>query len=141
MKKLISALAVLAFSQMTFAEPQTAIGLSAPALEKSYNCTVLILADDLKEYAEFPFVVGGASQEGSHGGEPKVFTAENHTVTVLANGRWLGISWSRGGELVSETLTARSDDNLGSQALIVYNPKNLNEQVDIVCDLILPETK
>lgn len=133
MKKIIFSLFILGCCSFTQFSSAETVKKPLPT-KKTYSCTVLVIADDLKEVGEFHFTMDAVADE-SHGGSPKVFSIEKHQITVLTTGRWMAISWSRSGELLSETVTARSDDNAGSQVLIVYNPKNTNEQVSLGCDL------
>ncbi len=101
---------------------------------KNYSCTVIVVADDLTDGSmEKTFDVLGSS--ASHGGNEILFEAENHEVTLLSNGKWMGISWKRDGELLAETVVARSDENQASQTMIVYNPANVDEQVSLSCSL------
>lgn len=100
---------------------------------KDYNCAIRVFSSDLpKGYAEALFTapVRGAS---SHGGDSFDFTFQKHSVSVLANGRWMGISWARDGVLISQTLMARGSDNQDSLVVMAYDPKNLEEYASLDC--------
>ena len=101
-----------------------------PAL---YNCQVIIVAKDIKDGAvDFHFEAVGPSNE-SHGGKEYEFTSGVHKVVVLSNARWMGLSWWRGQDIITEVLTVRADDRMAHQVLMAYNPKDQEEQASLDC--------
>ena len=98
-----------------------------------YDCQVIVVAKDIVDGSvTFKYEVT-PDNDGSHGGVEFPFSSGPHKVSVLSNGRWLGISWWRNDTLVSEAVFARSEENMGSQALIIYNPADQEEQASVDC--------
>lgn len=109
---------------------------SAPTNEiLSYDCRVAIFADDLptSSFAESYFSVP-VSAGRSHGGEPHVFEVGDHTVAVIADGKWRGVTWTRKNKTIANVVTAGQELIQGSAALIVQNPENNNEEVHLSCE-------
>lgn len=97
----------------------------------SYGCTVIIVADDLVYEKDFTAVNRG----GTHGGEEYTFREGNHEVTLLADGKWQGISWWHKGQLISESISVLQTTYSQSRVMIAYNPKNTGEQVSVNCQI------
>ena len=55
-------------------------------------------------------------------------------VIVMADAKWLGISWHQSGQLIAESVTLIRDIVSMPRALIIYNPKNTDEQVSLDCE-------
>lgn len=100
---------------------------------KPYDCHAAIIAKDVKQgAAEFRFEAPVLNQS-THGGPAHEFAADGHRIYVVASGKWRAISWWRGQELVAETVTASKSFLISGHTLIVYNPKDTNEQAYLVC--------
>jgi hypothetical protein len=114
-------------------------GGQTPSLVR-YSCHVMILSKDLENgSAEFNYEVTlngeSASSNGPHGGAEYPFAAKNHKLSVMSNARWLGMGWWKNDEQIAQALTVRADDNKNSQVIILYNPKDVEEQASIDCTL------
>lgn len=107
--------------------------LITPPPPESYHCHIIVFADDLKDgYVEQNFVaVAQATQ--THGGQQYIFTLDKYKVSLLANDRWMGISWSKGQELIGETVFLRTQLSQEAQVLMLFNPKNSNEYASLDC--------
>ena len=136
MKLTIIHVAMVVFGMMMALSAQADVGDApvTPVLTPIfYDCQVIIVAKDVVDGSvTFKYQVT-PQNNGSHGGIEYPFASGNHKVSVLSNGRWLGISWWRSDVLVAETVFARSEDNMGSEALIIYNPADQEEQVSVDC--------
>jgi hypothetical protein len=98
-----------------------------------YDCQVVLVAKDVPAGGQvFKYEVT-TENLGNHGGREFPFAAGEHRISALSNGRWLGISWWRGEELLGQTIYARNEANQGSEALVVYNVKDQEEQVSLDC--------
>lgn len=102
---------------------------------KSYNCRVVVIAQDLlpagSETKEF---TRAAVSAGSHGGTETEVKMGDHDVSVLADGKWRAISWHYKGKMVAETVTAQVNPITDNATMIVYNPQNIEEMVTLTCD-------
>ena len=115
------------------------LGLCLPAYSfaqssiSQLSCRVGVIHSDFKDgYAEATFLMDVVARTG-HGGESKAFAFQNHHVEVLADGKWLGISWWRNEKLVAESVTVVSVLAEQSRVLIAYNPENQEQQVALDC--------
>lgn len=99
-----------------------------------YECDVRVIAKDLPNGFAETKITRPLISDQSHGGTPYEFKAGDHSVNVLADGKWRGISWWRGGQLIAEALTAGVQPHKGNSVFIVYNPANQEEQVQLGCD-------
>ncbi len=93
------------------------------------ECEVLVITGE--EFLEQKFEAPMASQ--GHGGPEQTVKGEVNEVTTMADGKWLGISWRKNGELIAESINLIRDMISQPRVLIVYNPKNVDEQVSINC--------
>lgn len=93
------------------------------------DCQVQIITD--QEYVINDLVV---PLEGPGHGAPEVeVMGEFNQVTAMADGQWLGLRWEQSGVLVAESLNVLRDVVTQPRTMIVYNPKNTEEQVSISC--------
>jgi hypothetical protein len=102
-----------------------------------FDCYIIGIIDDGRNGSfEFDFTVDLNKQGGgTHGGDERVFNYEKDEVVVIANDRWLGLAWWRGGRKLGETVNLQTDLSTQSRVLILMNPENDNERVSITCDL------
>lgn len=110
-------------------------GVNADAAEETrIRCDFMILAQDLEGgSAETSFTKVILVKE-THGGEPLVVEAKPYEVAVILDSNWRGLSWSKNGEVIAEAIFATSKSIEMPTTLILYNPKNSEEQVNISCD-------
>lgn len=110
--------------------------VKAPVAEQTYKCRAFISHPGIpKGMAEhlFQVPVKGTS---SHGGEPIEFMDGNQKLTVLADGKWLGISWWIGEKRIAETVTVIGNATTEPRVLIAYDPENPGEnQASLDCNL------
>lgn len=99
--------------------------LSVQALE----CNVIIVTD--QEVVEGSFEAPIKSQ--GHNVPEQTVEGKINKVSAMADGKWLGISWSQNEELIAESINLIRDSISQPRVLIVYNPKNVDEQVSIDC--------
>lgn len=122
--RLLSAVSLIVLPVVAFAAK-----VVTPA---AYDCRLAIIANDIpNSVAEFNYRAEASGQ--AHGGKTYSFSSQGHKVAVLSDSRWLGVTWERNGKTIASTVTARAEDNQSSQALIVYNPSDENEQVALSC--------
>ena len=80
-----------------------------------------------KEGVALPLAVMG------HGGEPFEVKGEQNEVIFNADGRWLGVDWYQNGEPIAHALFLLSEIIETPRVMLVFNPKNLEEQVSLNC--------
>lgn len=119
------------------------LSLSAPVLNPpqppspptTLDCTVRVVADDIKEGSgEAKFNTPIVSHE-THGGEQRKFTFAPYDVMVLADGKWLGISWWRGEDLIAEGVFVIGNPSKESRVAVFYDPKDRSKMVSLDCNL------
>jgi hypothetical protein len=98
---------------------------------KPYDCFATIVAKD--GIHEFKFKAPVVSESG-HGGTPFEFHEGEHTLGVIADGKWRGISWFRGDVRVVESVTVSKSFLQSGHVLIAYNPADTDEQAYVVCN-------
>ena len=84
-----------------------------------------------EEFLEQKFEAPNGSQ--GHGGPEQNVKGKVNEVITMADGKWLGISWWKNGELIAESINLIRDVIAQPRVLIVYNPKNVEEQVSLDC--------
>ena len=97
-----------------------------------YDCAVRVFAKDLPsgmQEATFERPLQG----GTHGGEAAHFEFGRHVVEVLVDSKWRNVTWWIGGKLTAATVSAKSDIVTGYDTVILYNPANTDEEVDVAC--------
>jgi hypothetical protein len=103
-------------------------------MTEPYKCRLAVIHPGIPEgFKEFLFTV---AEQGSevHGGKPLEFKAGNQTVILLADGKWLAISWWIDEKLVAESVTVVGSFTKEPRALIVYDPADHeNNQVALDC--------
>lgn len=73
-------------------------------------------------------------EAGSHGGEPLVFDAGGgYSVELIVDGKWMGIHWTKGSEVVARGLFAWNVGDVEHRVAILYGPKNLSDNVALSC--------
>lgn len=138
MKHLITVLALL-FTQQSVAvgttEKMQVIPISPkllthpPTTGTTISCTVIVITE--AETFEKKFKANVVSQ--GHNVPEVVVEGKHTTVTAMADGKWLGLSWSINGELVAESINLIRDAIEQPRVLIQYNPKNVAEQISLDC--------
>lgn len=121
---------VLMFSGATLASPLDEVFQPA-----QHECFIIGLLDNDENHGfDFDFVipVGGPSR-GSHGGSNRVFEYKDHKVVVVADGKWMGITWWKGAQKLGEAVTVTTNAEILSRVLIVVNTTNDNERVSLTC--------
>ena len=117
----------LLFFAMTSARAATMI--------TSYECTIRVLAKDLLPSGAAEITVTRPYQSPqSHGGTPYEWSIGAHKIGIVADAKWRGIIWQREGEDVAQVLTAGTEPITGNSVMILSNPKDLEEAVQLVCD-------
>lgn len=105
----------------------------APKEPSFYACTIMIFAADLPNgFAEKKFEAPVAAS-GPHGGDTFDFPIENYSVSLFANGRWLGISWFKGTEMITQSIFLRQFNSWEAQVLMAFNPKDTEEYASLDC--------
>lgn len=104
-----------------------ALLVSSKAL--ALNCEILVITD--KEFLEK--TITAPMEAVGHGAPEYHLKGESNEVTVMADGQWLGIRWSQNGEVIAETLNVLKTPVNQPRTLLVYNPKNTDEQASISC--------
>lgn len=105
----------------------TTLLLSQAAL--ALECHITVVTD--KETLENTFTA--LEQSAGHGAAGPAINGQFNRVEVKADGMWLGINWTQDGELVAESISVIGSSSEKARVLIVYNPKNNNEQVSLDC--------
>ncbi len=96
---------------------------------QAIQCEVIFITQEVTTSETFP--VSSSSQ--GHDVPEMTFTAQNHEVTAMADGKWLGLSWRKDTVLVAESISLIRDVTTQPRVLIMYNPANVDEQVSINC--------
>lgn len=110
------------------------IGTASAEVPNFYSCRVILVAKDISGgVAEKPFTT--MADSGSHGGGGFEFAFEKHKVGILADAKWMAISWMRDGKNVSQATFSSSVANSGAQVLILANPADVDEQVSLDCNV------
>lgn len=101
--------------------------------ELTYKCELTIAAADLGTTGGvFNFTAPITS--GSHGGTPKLFKEGVHTVQVIADAQWMGVSWSRAGTKIAEAVFVLAPmDRTLARVGILYDPSDSGDQVSLNC--------
>ncbi len=96
---------------------------------QALDCEILLVTEDefLEMNIEAPMEAAG------HGAPEYELKGDSNIVTAMADGQWLGIRWTKKGEVVAETLTVLKTPVNQPRTLLVYNPKNTDEQASISC--------
>jgi len=132
-KRLLAIVGVLGVSMLaaSSSSAQTSDGLTEPSF---YSCMIVIFAKDLANghYAEQKFQAPVAASS-SHGGDSFDFELEHYKVSLLTNGRWMGISWFRGEQLITQSIFLRQFNSWEAQVLMAFNPANLEEYASLDC--------
>lgn len=110
---------------------------ATPTAVDGYSCEITVIAKDLPApgYASIKLQRPAKSSQ-SHGGAPYEFAVGTHKIGILADGRWRGLIWQHDGKDVAQVLTAGTEQILGNQVMILYNPADTGEMVNLVCDPI-----
>lgn len=96
------------------------------------ECTVRVIAEDIQAgYGEATFEV--PLNGGGHGGEERTYSFAPYEVTTIADGKWMGLSWWRGEELIAEGIFVVTAANIEARVAIMYDPKNRENQVAMDC--------
>jgi hypothetical protein len=107
------------------------ITLHVPEAPVFYQCSVIVVASDLPQAAEFSFV---SSTTGAHGGEAQDFKQGAHEVSVQVDGQWLNLDWSRGGKLVaSGQFVVGPVDKPAFKVGILFDPNSPGDQAAVSC--------
>ena len=97
-----------------------------------YECTARLFAKDLPNgLSEVTFAA--PIDGGSHGGEEKSFTFGEHQISILVDGKWRNLTWYFQGALVAGVVSAGGDVIAGHHAVILYNPKDPDEELALSC--------
>lgn len=122
----------LAYSPLTLAAGIDVRGAPAPEI---YNCQVVVAAEDVNEGGTFTFTVSNSDE--SHGGPSTDFTVGNHTISVMANRQWLGLSWMKSGKKIAEgVFVLGAGEKAANRVAILYDPTDSGDQVSLGCDLV-----
>ena len=117
----------------------TLFGLSAHAQveelfkEVVFVCTIVTITntgDDLD--ASFRW----SSQDpsgGGHGGGERVFKQGNDEIVAIGDDVWMGVAWWRSGKKLGEAVTVITERNADSRVLLLMNPNNDEERVQMDC--------
>ncbi len=101
---------------------------------KGFKCEVLLVAKDLEKGTVWGPSFNAPVRDGGHGGGIEEFAIHAHKVTVTADGKWRGISWRRGNQLIAETVSATAGIFDGSMTTMLHNPKDTEEYTALVCN-------
>ncbi len=93
------------------------------------TCNALIVTDS--EFVEKSYEAPDSSK--GHDVPEIIVKGEQNELTVMADGKWLGMSWRQNGELIAESVNLIRVEITQPRVLIMYNPKNTNEQVSLDC--------
>lgn len=97
------------------------------------HCEVIVVAKDLSlNEGQVTFDVPFRADK-SHGGDPLEFQFRDHKVSVLADGRWLGLNWSLRDQLLAEGVTVIGNPTEEARVLMLYNPADQDESASINC--------
>lgn len=134
MKHIFSTLLIALLPSLVGAQtlkPQTVDTQGSTAV--TYVCEVILVASDVPADGgiwKFQTEV----KEGSHGGDPRVFSSGTHEVHVIADGTWLGLSWFRNERKVAESLFVMGPmDRAFHRVGLLYDPADEDAQVSIGC--------
>lgn len=108
----------------------------ADVTPSSFDCQLLVITKEKPSFPDQNFKAPVKADSG-HGGDERTFKAEGNPneVTIIVDGKWLGLSWWKYGEVVAEALFVVTDFSQDRVA-IVYNPKNRDEQVSLNCSMV-----
>ena len=121
-------LQVLTFVFLSLFTTANVMALSTP----QYKCEVMGHVANMQEFIEERFTT--TPDNGSHGGKELSFTNGAQEIVVIANQQWLGISWFYKGEKIAEAVNVIKEKDSSQRVLIVYNPKNPEEQASLNCE-------
>jgi hypothetical protein len=93
------------------------------------DCNVIVYTQE--EVIEKSFKAPMVSE--GHDVPEFTFKSTINEVTAMADGKWLGITWSKNNEIIAESINLIRDMIDQPRVLIIYNPKNREEQVSLDC--------
>lgn len=105
----------------------TSLFISGQAM--ALQCQVIVVTEE--EHIEENFVAPATSQ--GHNVPEMTVTGQRHEVTAMADGKWLGLSWRKDGELLAESISLIRDVTSQPRVLLIYNPVNVDEQISLDC--------
>jgi hypothetical protein len=107
------------------------------AVTGSYSCRLGVVHEDLPD-GEFEqsFAVPAVASGDSHGGTPLEFKFSDQRVEVLADGKWLALSWWVKEKRIAEVVSVLGAESKDARVLIAYDPENPeNNQASLDCAL------
>lgn len=103
--------------------------LSANIHAQALQCDIYIATDD--GYSEESFYAPSTSS--GHNVPEMTVSLMDHKITAMADGKWLGLNWTKGEEVIAESISLLRDVTAVPRVLMIYNPKNFNEVVSLTC--------
>ena len=97
-----------------------------------YDCRISLYATDLPNGLIATFLAD--AEGGSHGGgNTQSFKGGDYQVNVTADRKWMTLEWMKGTERIASGLFAWNDGSVVHRVVIMYNPKNTDDQVQFSC--------
>lgn len=123
-------------SQVVPALPHTGFSRIDEDPDGVYQCHVLMAVNNSEQNIDEDFQV--PRNAGSHGGKGLNFSNSDnsYSLVLLADGKWMGISWWQGETLIGESLFVIAPGESEYRIAIMYNPKDQSEQVSLDCNLL-----
>lgn len=95
-----------------------------------YDCRVTLHSDDLRSSFEADFV---AEAKSSVPDSTQSFSAGDHVIHVKADRKWMTLQWFKGTERIAQGVFVWSDGAAANRAAILYDPKNIENQIHFTC--------
>lgn len=118
--KFLAVLAILAFSFGARAE--------------TYSCQLIHIVENEADQFQEDFTMDDSSTE-AHGGTEKVFTKNGYRVVVIADSKWMGMTWFKDEKMIASVVTVVASINK-DRVLMAMDPANIETtQLSLNCTL------
>lgn len=109
-----------------------ALELRKPVDPELYECRLLLVATGDVKNGEFSFVV--ARDGGAHGGQEFSFKEGGHEVSLIADGKWMGLRWMKGEKTIARSVfVVGAAGPVDHRVAILFDPEIEDNQVSLSC--------
>lgn len=107
--------------------------LSLGARAETYQCRLIHIVENEADQFDETFTMDDSGE--THGGEEKVFSKNGYRVTVVADSKWMGMTWFKDEKMIASSITVVSGINK-DRVLMAMDPANLETtQLSLSCTL------
>lgn len=112
-----------------------ALELRRPVDPELYECRLLLVVPADVKNGEFSFVV--ARDGGAHGGQEFSFKEGGHEISLIADGKWMGLRWMKGEKTIARGLVVvGSGTPVDHRVAIFFDPDSEDNQVSLSCSRV-----